>query len=86
MAALSAEIIAKYRDTRLASITNRGKSTSNNTVRLVLALLSHLFTVAIQERGLGLSFNPVLNIRNQAPAKVEIDAFLPKRNAGYWPQ
>ena len=49
MAALSAEIIASYRDTRLASITNRGKPTSNNTVRLELALLSHLFTVAIQE-------------------------------------
>jgi hypothetical protein len=39
MAALSAEIIAKYRDTRLASITNRGNPTSNNTVRLELALL-----------------------------------------------
>ncbi|SOP95491.1 integrase [Pseudomonas syringae pv. syringae] len=34
MAALSAEIIANYRDTRLASITSRGKPTSNNTVRL----------------------------------------------------
>ncbi len=63
MAALSAELIASYRDKRLASVTSRGKTTSNNTVRLELALLSHLFTVAIQEWGLGLSFNPVLNIR-----------------------
>lgn len=69
MAALSAEIIASYRDTRLASITNRGKPTSNNTVRLELALLSHLFTVAIQEWGLGLSFNPVLNIRKPSPGE-----------------
>ncbi len=69
MAALSAEIIAGYRDTRLASITNRGKPTSNNTVRLELALLSHLFTVAIQEWGLGLSFNPVLNIRKPSPGE-----------------
>ncbi|WP_157900765.1 hypothetical protein [Pseudomonas floridensis] len=49
MAALSAEIIANYRDTRLVSITSRDKPTSNNTVRLELALLSHLYTVAIQE-------------------------------------
>ena len=69
MAALSAEIIARYRDTRLASITSRGKPTSNNTVRLELALLSHLFTVAIQEWGLGLSFNPVLNIRKPSPGE-----------------
>lgn len=69
MAALSAEIIANYRDSRLASITNRGMPTSNNTVRLELALLSHLYTVAIQEWGLGLSFNPVLNIRKPSPGE-----------------
>lgn len=69
MAALSAEVIAEYRDTRLGSITHRGKPTSNNTVRLELALLSHLFTVAIQEWGLGLSFNPVLNIRKPSPGE-----------------
>lgn len=69
MAALSAEISANYRDMRLASITNRGKPTSNNTVRLELALLSHLYTVAIQEWGLGLSFNPVLNIRKPSPGE-----------------
>ncbi|WP_238474195.1 site-specific integrase [Pseudomonas cavernicola] len=69
MAALSAEIIAGYRDTRLASITNRGNPTSNNTVRLELALLSHLYTVAIQEWGLGLTFNPVLNIRKPSPGE-----------------
>ncbi len=69
MAALSAEIIANYRDTRRASITSRGKPTSNNTVRLELALLSNLYTVAIQEWGLGLSFNPVLNIRKPSPGE-----------------
>lgn len=67
LAALSAEIIASYRDSRLASITNRGRPTSNNTVRLELALLSHLFTVAIQEWGMGLTYNPVLNIRKPSP-------------------
>jgi len=30
---------------------------SNNTVRLELASLSHLFTIAIKEWGLGLPFN-----------------------------
>jgi len=69
MAALSAEVIAAYRDERLASLTNRGAPTSNNTVRLELALLSHLYTIAIQEWGLGLTFNPVLNIRKPSPGE-----------------
>lgn len=67
LAALSAEIIANYRDGRLASTSNRGRPISNNTVRLELALLSHLYTVAIKEWGLGLTFNPVLNIRKPSP-------------------
>lgn len=57
MAAVSAELVAKYRDERLAA----GKS--NNTVRIELAMLGHLFRVAIQEWGIGLTFNPVANIR-----------------------
>lgn len=69
LAALSADIIATYRDTRLTSISKRKKPTSNNTVRLELALLSHVFTVAIQEWGLGLTFNPVLNIRKPSPGE-----------------
>lgn len=63
MAALSSELVASYRDHRLAA----GKS--NNTVRIELALLSNLFTVAIQEWGLGLTFNPVTNIRKPSPGK-----------------
>ena len=61
MAAVSAELVAKYRDERLAA----GKS--NNTVRLELAMLGHLFRVAIQEWGIGLTFNPVANIRKPSP-------------------
>ena len=68
LAALSAEIIASYRDKRLNE-KGRAGTTSNNTVRLELALLSHLFTVAIQEWGLGLTFNPVLNIRKPSPGE-----------------
>ena len=66
LAALSAEIIASYRDKRLSE-PGRDGNISNNTVRLELALLSHLYTVAIQEWGLGLTFNPVLNIRKPSP-------------------
>ncbi|MBD9401342.1 site-specific integrase [Comamonas sp. CMM02] len=69
LAALSADVLAGYRDERLATLTSRGGVTSNNTVRLELALLSHLYTVAIQEWGLGLTFNPVLNIRKPSPGE-----------------
>jgi len=68
LAALSAEIIAGFRDKRLSEPGHKG-NISNNTVRLELALLSHLFTVAIQEWGVGLTFNPVLNIRKPSPGE-----------------
>ena len=71
LAAVTTELIAEYRDTRLAG-TDRMKNgkpqpRAANTVRLELALLGHLFTIALKEWGLGLSFNPVLNIRRPAP-------------------
>ena len=63
MAALSSELAASYRDHRI------GAGKSNNTVRIELALLSNLFTVAIQEWGLGLTHNPVTTIRKPSPGK-----------------
>ncbi|MDE0250645.1 MAG: site-specific integrase [Gammaproteobacteria bacterium] len=63
LAAVTPDLVAKYRDERLAI----GKS--NNTVRLELALLSHLFTIAIKEWRVGLIYNPVVNIRKPAPGK-----------------
>ena len=63
LAAITPDLAAKYRDERLAI----GKS--NNTVRLELALLSHLFTIAIKEWRVGLIYNPVANIRKPAPGK-----------------
>lgn len=63
LAALNSEIIADYRDQRLAE----GKA--NNTVRLELALLSHMYTIAIKEWGLGLIANPVLSIRKPSPGQ-----------------
>lgn len=63
LAALNAELIAAFRDERLAE----GKA--NNTVRLELALLSHMYTIAIKEWRLGLIANPVLNIRKPSPGQ-----------------
>ena len=60
---ITAHIVARYRDDRLME----GKS--NTTVRLELALLGHLFSVAIKEWGLGLPYNPVANVRKPAPAR-----------------
>ncbi len=63
LASLSAEHIANYRDQRLAS------GLSTDTVRLELALLSHLYTIAIKEWGMGIPANPVLNVRKPKTSK-----------------
>ena len=62
LATLNKSIIAQYRDDRLAS----GMSAS--AVRLELALLGHLYGVAMREWGLGLTHNPVAAIKKPAPA------------------
>jgi len=55
--------IAAYRDERLAQINPRtGKNISGNTVRLELALLSSLFSIARVEWGTCRS-NPVEHVR-----------------------
>lgn len=64
MAAFSSELVASYRDHRLAT----GKS--NNTVRIELAMLNDLIAIAIQGWGLRLSHNPVSTIRKPSPEKV----------------
>ncbi|WP_330987668.1 tyrosine-type recombinase/integrase [Burkholderia territorii] len=63
LAAVTPDLVGRYRDDRLA----QGKA--NNTVRLELALLGHLFNVAIKEWHIGLIFNPVANIRKPSPGK-----------------
>lgn len=54
--------IAEYRDERLKTIKSNGKKISSNTVRLELALLSHLFNIGIVEWGIA-RINPVLLVR-----------------------
>lgn len=71
LAAISTDLIADYRDARLTG-EDRAKDgvplpRAGNTVRLELALLGHLFTIAVKEWRLGLPFNPVLNIRRPSP-------------------
>jgi integrase len=72
LASLTPEVIAKFRDMRLAGEDRKDaagnpRPRTNNTVRLDLALLGHLFSVAIREWGVGIPANPVMNIRRPAP-------------------
>lgn len=72
LATLTPETIAQFRDMRLAGADRqdgRGqpRPRAANTVRLDLALLGHMFSVAIKEWGLGLAYNPVVSIRKPAP-------------------
>jgi hypothetical protein len=57
LASLNSETIAQYKERLSDKRIADGKS--NNTVRLELALLSHLYTTASREWGLGVAFNPV---------------------------
>ncbi|MHB0989797.1 MAG: site-specific integrase [Burkholderiales bacterium] len=71
LATITAELVAKFRDLRLAGEdrmkNGKPQPRAANTVRLELALLGHLFTIAIKEWGLGLTVNPVMNVRRPAP-------------------
>ena len=55
LAAITPDVVANYRDEWLAD------SKSANTVRLELALLSHVFTIAIREWRMGITYNSVNN-------------------------
>ncbi len=69
LAAITPDIVAEYRDRRLATVSPRtGRPLSPSTVRLELALLGHLYSTAIKEWGLGLAINPVQHIRRPKPA------------------
>ena len=53
----------------LMTKTFRINGISASSVRLELALLSHLYPIAIKEWAMGLITNPVSNIRKPKPAK-----------------
>ena len=68
LAAITPDVVAHYRDARLKVVSkSTGRSIQPATVRLELALLGHLFTVASREWRLGLSTNPVTMIRRPSP-------------------
>jgi len=78
LAEIRSSDLAAYRDARLA------EGASTNTVRLGLALISHLYTVAIKDWGIeGLS-NPVTKLRmpkgsrerDRRPTKAELSAVI----------
>lgn len=70
IAAVRSTDVAAWRDARLQS------GTAGNTVRLDLALLSHLYTIAIKEWGLPVT-NPVTNIRKPPVGKPRDERCLP---------
>lgn len=70
LAAISVDLVARYRDLRLATPSQRASKTTGKakplrpaTVRLELALLGHVFSTAIKEWRIGLVQNPVHNVR-----------------------
>jgi hypothetical protein len=58
MNTVTSKLVAEYRDQRFAD------GCKPDTVRLDLAMLGHLFTIAIKEWRLGLPANPVANVRD----------------------
>ncbi len=75
LAAITPDLVARYRDLRLATALKPQKGASPvhllsaSTVRLELALLGHLFTTAIREWRLGLAQNPVALVRKPKPVE-----------------
>jgi integrase len=78
LAEIRSSDLAEYRDARLA------EGVSTNTVRLALALISHLYTVAIKDWGIEGLTNPVTKIRmpkgsrerDRRPTKSELAAVI----------
>ncbi len=71
LAAVTPDLVGKYRDGRLAGslkLGGKGAPLSASSVRIELALLSHIFTTAMREWNIGLSFNPVKSTRKPTPA------------------
>jgi integrase len=86
LASLTPEIIANFRDIRLSGddrkdANGKPQPRTNNTVRLDLALLGHMFTIAIKEWGVSLPSNPVTNIRRPAPGPGRNRLLAPQEEA-----
>lgn len=71
LAALTPEAIAKYRDRRLATMSEKtGRPLSTQTVRHEIAILSRIIAHAIKEWGIPLAYgNPCLQIKMPSQAR-----------------
>jgi integrase len=73
MATVTADVISKFRDERLAGDRQRPDGSliprANDTVRLELALLGHLFEVAKEEWKIGLAYNPEKSVKRPKSRK-----------------
>jgi integrase len=71
LASITPELVAKYRDYRLSGEDRlkdgKPQPRAPNSVRIEMALLGHLFTVAIKEWGIGFASNPMQSVRRPAP-------------------
>jgi len=71
MAAVTPDVVAKFRDDRLAGADRKDKNgkpipRANDTVRLEMALLGHMYEIAREEWRIGMPFNPVYSVRRPA--------------------
>ena len=71
LVAITPDVVAAYRDRQLAD----GKS--RDTVRLQLALLSHIFEIAIKEWRVGIWANPCRAVRTPKPGKARDRRLFP---------
>ncbi|MDA8381763.1 MAG: site-specific integrase [Betaproteobacteria bacterium] len=71
LASIRGSDLAAYRDRRL----NEGMS--NNSVRLELSLIGHVFTIAAKEWGMEGLANPAARIRKPSPAKARDRRLMP---------
>jgi integrase len=67
MATITPDVVSKFRDDRLAGKDRKGldgvpKPRKNDTVRLELAFLGHLFEVAKEKWKIGLPYNPIKSV------------------------
>lgn len=74
MAAVTPDVVTKFREDRLAGKDRKDSAgkpipRANDTVRLELAFLGHLFEVAKEEWKVGLPYNPVNSVKRPKSKK-----------------
>jgi len=78
LASLKGKDFAVYRDTRLA------QGLATNTVRLELAIISHLFNIAKKEWGMDYLANPLDNVTRPKSSTPRDRRLLPEEETALW--